>query len=508
MKKIFTLLFVAVAALAAHATDYNVPISVVVNTEEGARTVEQTGVISLVEKDGLYDLTVKNFMLDDPEAPMAVGNVELKNIKPYQDGNATLLVASDLVTFTPGDDPNVSVWTGIYLPPVKVDLRGKILNGELRCYIDIDLTETLGQVIQVAIGDGYQIANQGFEAWHTSTGEYVEPNAWHSFESATGALASLAGHHIEKSEDAHSGDASARIYATAIPLFNIVANGTMTTGRMNAGGTSATDPANHAYLDMSMNELDGNGDPFYTPLYSVPDSIAVWVKFKQGTPNADHPYATISATITDGTRYQDPEDKEYTNVVAKAQNNKIATTNGEWVRVTAPFVKTDNAVDPKAVLVTISTNADGGQGSGNDEVLVDDIEFIYNAHVTDLKIKGRSVPDLNPDGIIYEMELNEEITAADIEVTVNGKTAHVLKEVEVEDGCYVCSVVVISADMYAMELYSVRVKSNATAITTVKPAASQEATYFTLDGRQVTTLVPGRVYICRKADGTTTKVRY
>ena len=503
MKKIFTLLFVAVAAVAAHATDYDVPVTVIVN---GELMSEQTSTFSVNENNGKYDISLKNFVMQSADGGMPVGNVELKDITPYQDGNATLLISpSNLVKITPGDDPNVGSWMADLLPEVMVNLRGKIEGEHLRCFIDIDLGD---QVITVAIGDGYQIANQGFEAWHTSTEEYVEPNAWHSFESATGALASLAGHHIEKSEDAHSGDASARIYATAIPLFNIVANGTMTTGRMNAGGTSATDPANHAYLDMSMNELDDNGDPFYTPLYSVPDSIAVWVKFKQGTPNADHPYATISATITDGTRYQDPEDKEYTNVVAKAQNNKIATTNGEWVRVTAPFVKTDNAVDPKAVLVTISTNAEGGQGSDGDEVLVDDIEFIYNAHVTDLKIKGHSVPDLNPDGIIYEMELNEEITADDIEVTFNGKTAHVLKEVEVEDGCYVCSVVVISADMSAMELYSVRVKSNATAITTVKPAASQEATYFTLDGRQVTTLVPGRVYICRKADGTTTKVRY
>ena len=503
MKKIFTLLFVAVAAVAAHATDYIVPVTVTVN---GELMSEQKSTFSVNENNGKYDISLKNFVLQSAEGGLPVGNVELKDITPYQDGNATLLTSpGNLVKITPGDDPNVTYWMAEGLPEVLVNLRGKIEGEHLRCYIDIDLTESLGQVIKVAIGDGYQIANQGFEAWHTSTGEYVEPNAWHSFESATGNLASLAGHHIAKSEDAHTGLASACITATSI--FGIVANGTMTTGRMNADAMSATDTKNHAYLDMSKTDLDGNGDPFYTPLYSVPDSIAVWVKFKQGTPNAEHPYATISATITDGTCYQDPEDKEYTNVVARAKNNQIATTNGEWVRITAPFVKTDNAVDPKAVLVTVSTNADPGQGSDGDEVLVDDIEFIYNAHVTDLKIKGRSVPDLNPDGIIYEMELNEEITAADIEVTVNGKTVHVLKEVEVEDGCYVCSVVVISADMSAMELYSVRVKSNATAITTVKSAASQEA-YFTLDGRQVTTLVPGRVYICRKADGTTTKVRY
>jgi len=501
MKKIFTLLFVAVAAVAAHATDYDVPVTVIVN---GELMSEQTSTFSVNENNGKYDISLKNFVMQSADGGMPVGNVELKDITPYQDGNATLLISpSNLVKITPGDDPNVGSWMADLLPEVMVNLRGKIEGEHLRCFIDIDLGD---QVITVAIGDGYQIANQGFEAWHTSTEEYVEPNAWHSFMSASGDFASWLSNQIEKSSDAHSGNASARIFSK--DMFITIANGTMTTGRMNADAMSATDTKNHAYLDMSMNELDGNGDPFYTPLYSVPDSVAVWVKFTQGTPNADHPYATISATITDGTRYQDPEDKEYTNVVARAKNDKIATTNGEWVRITAPFIKTENAVDPKAVLVTISTNADGGQGSGNDEVLVDDIEFIYNAHVTDLKIKGHSVSGLNPDVITYDMELNEEITADDIEVTFNGETAHVIKEVQVEDGYYVCSVVVISADMSAMELYSVSVKSNATAITTVKPAASREATYFTLDGRQVTTLMPGRVYICRKADGTTTKVRY
>ena len=503
MKKLFTLLFVAVVATAARATDYNVPITV---TVDGA-TSEQTGVISVVENGGRYELTVKNFILQSGEDLMPVGNVDLKGIKPYQDGNATLLLTKQTVTITPGDDPNVPFWLASSLPPVPVDLRGKIVNGTLRCYLDINL-EAMGQVIQVAIGGdkGYQMPNPSFEDWHTSTGSYQEPNAWHSFESAAGSLAALAGHHIEKSNVAHSGDVSARIYATSI--FGFVANGTMTTGRMNAASMSAADSkGNYAYLDMSMTDKDGNGDPFYTPLYSRPDALSVWVKFKQETANASHPYATISAAITDGTRYQDPEDKEYTNVVAKAKNNTIATTNGEWKEIVIPFEYTDNAVDPKAVLVTISTNADAGQGSDKDEVLVDDIAFIYNAKVTGMKIKGQDVTGFNADKTDYEMELNEVITADDIEVTVEGKAAHVVKEVTKEDGSYVCKVSAISADMSVMTTYVVKVKSNATAISSIKPAAAQTATYYTLDGRQVYTLTPGNTYISRQADGTTTKIR-
>lgn len=495
MKKLFTLLFVAVVAIAARATDYNVPITITVN----GISVEQKGTITVTEHDGLYDFTMKNFMLQNGDTPMGIGNVELKDIKSYKDGNATLLIASKQVSITAGDDPSVGMWMGTVLPPVNVDLRGKISGDHLRCYIDIDLTEQLGQVIQVAIGDGYQIANPSFENWHTSTGTYVEPNAWHSFESGTGQLIGSAGNHIEKSTDAHTGEASARIFATELNFifFKVIANGTMTTGRMNAGSASAANTANHAYLDMSSADVDGNGDPFYTTMYSRPDSIATWIKFKQGTPNAEHPYATISAIITDGTRYQDPEDKAYTNVVGKAQNNTIATTGDQWVRVKVPFEYTDNAVEPKAVLVTISTNADPGQGSGKDEVLVDDIQFIYNATVTGLKIKGQSVPNFNSKTTSYEMALTDAITADDIEVTVDSKTAHVIKEVTADAGNYLCTIKAISADMSTISTYQVKVAGNTTGIDNVNANenGNLNSNLYNIAGKQVSNDYKGMVIV-------------
>lgn len=507
MRKLFTSLMVVLAAVAVHATDYNVPIVVTVNDA----TSEQTGVISIVEnaeQAGTYDLTLKNFVLQSENGPMGVGNVALTKIQSYQDGNATLLLANDKVTITNGDDPSVPFWMAGMLPPVNVELRGKIEGDRLYCHLDIDLRETLQQIIEVRIGSGYQMPNPSFESWHVATGDYSEPNAWHSFESATGELALLAGHHINQSDDAHSGNASARIFATSI--FGIVANGTMTTGRMNAGSMTATDKVNCAYLDMSKTDVDGNGDPFYVPLYSRPDAISVWVKFKQGTANSDHPYATFSAVITDGTYYQDPEDKEYTNVVAKAQNNQIATTNGVWKQIVIPFVYTGNAVDPKAVLITISTNADAGQGSANDEVLVDDISFIYNAEVTGLKIKGQSVTGFSANKDTYEMELNEAFTADDIEVVFAGeKTAHVVKTIETVGNDRLCTVTVINADMSTKAVYTIKVTGNSTAIGNVNINANvnANANYYTLDGRQVKVLEPGNVYIRHQADGTTTKIR-
>ena len=498
MKKIFTLLLVAMTAVVARATDYIVPVRVVVNDV----TTEQLGEFSIVENDGLYDVSLKNFILDSENGPMGVGNVELKGIQPYQDGKATLFVTEKEVTITDGDDPNVVYWMAGMLPPVNVLLRGKIEDEHLYMNLYIDLMETMDQIIQVTVGEGYQMPNPGFELWHPSDETHVEPDGWHSFETATGALAAFGGHHLTKSKNAHSGEACARIYSSSI--LGIVANGTMTTGRLNADAMIATDPANNAYLDTSMPELDGAGKPFYIPLYSRPDSIAVWVRFRQGSVNPDHPYANISAVITDGTYYQDPEDKEYTNVVAKAMNNQIAATDGEWVRVTAPFVYTENAVEPQAILVTISTNADAGQGSDGDEVLVDDIELIYNAKVTGLKINGQDVPGFSPDVFEYEMELEQGVTTEDIEVVVEGQSTHVIKDVSFIDS-NVCTVMALGGDMKHMSTYVIREKGSGTGIRSIKTPAGQSA-YYTLDGRQAKMLAPGHIYIRRQADGTVTKI--
>ena len=119
MRKFYTLLVVAMTAIAARATDYKVPVTVIVN----GVTSEQTGDFTVVENDGLYDITLKNFILQSEDGPMGVGNVELKGIVPYKDGDATLLVATDEVKITDGDDPNVPVWMAGMLPPVPVELR-------------------------------------------------------------------------------------------------------------------------------------------------------------------------------------------------------------------------------------------------------------------------------------------------------------------------------------------------------------------------------------------------
>ena len=130
-----------------------------------------------------------------------------------------------------------------------------------------------------------------------------------------------------------------------------------------------------------------NGTPFYAKLTKRPVALSVWVKFTQGKAQAEHPYATVTAAITNGKYYQEPTaNNDSSVVIGYAQNKTIATNGGQWQHLYVPFrydSKNFNKTDePKAIMVTFSTNADPGQGSDGDVLLVDDLELIYAQKVT------------------------------------------------------------------------------------------------------------------------------
>ena len=241
-------------------------------------------------------------------------------------------------------------------------------------------------VVTKELYEGTQILNSDFEDFHKVTGnskDYIEPNYWHSFATAQGTLVQYTGQDLESVADCRpnsKGDSCVAIRAASLKvfLFTVVANATLTTGRMNAGNVSATSTDNHAFTEVS-NVTDEDGFPFYSSLTARPDSISVWLKF---TPKSGTPKASISAVVTNGQRYQEPVDKDYADViVAKASNTEIEATNG-WKRFVLPF-DTDGCrgSDPQAIMVTLSTNANPGQGTAGDELLIDDLELIYTPEI-------------------------------------------------------------------------------------------------------------------------------
>ena len=237
-------------------------------------------------------------------------------------------------------------------------------------------------VVKKELYEGTQILNSDFENFHKVTdnkNEYIEPDYWHSFATASGSYAGSATQDLSVSEVVRNnsrGTKSVSIKATSI--FGITANATVTTGRMNAGSLFATNKNNHAFIVVS-DETDKDGFPYYSSLTERPASISVWLKF---TPKSGTPKASFSAVITNGNRYQEPEDKDYSDiVVGKAKNAEIEGTS-DWQHLVLPFdYKGFTEKEPKAIMVTLSTNANPGQGTAGDELLIDDLELIYTHEI-------------------------------------------------------------------------------------------------------------------------------
>ena len=122
MKKIFTLMMVALTAMVARATDYDEPIVVNIN---GVATT-QHGIITVNKQGDLYELTLKNFALNNDGSLMGVGNVTLTDIESQTVGSAVIFDVDRSIDITAGDDPNVPIWMGPMLGPIPVGLVAAI----------------------------------------------------------------------------------------------------------------------------------------------------------------------------------------------------------------------------------------------------------------------------------------------------------------------------------------------------------------------------------------------
>lgn len=523
MKKIFTLIMAAISSLSALADDYTGQLAVAING--GAVASQQSTITANKQADGKYEFQLNNFTLNMGGAITYVGNIVLKDVEATTAADGTITMQTEQsITITKGSGAHFWLGPTLSNPPIPVALKAAIKSGALKADITIPFTKMSMDIKVLFNSATMQIPNSNFEAFHKE--EYHnsenpaldkvadEPNHWHSFLSATGDFAEAQnafsnGVHTASSNDVRPGTSGkSSILVKATTVFGIIANGTITTGRMNAGAMFATDPNNHAFLDITNKDKDANGDPFYTLLGGQPDSLAVWVKFKQATATPEHPYATVNAVITDGTRYQDPEDKAYTNVVAKATDTKIASED-KWVRLSIPFDYDKYAADKaatKAILVTISTNADPGQGSDGDELYVDDMELVYTPKLQGIKVFGNAVDNFDPATKEYTIKVPQQPTASDVTpMAVKGFTtlAYVAGKNKP------IKVVVYSEDLTKSASYTVKYTIDESVTNGIDNATTTAAKkvvgIYNLNGQQVSQKQPGQVYVIKYADGTAVK---
>ena len=231
-----------------------------------------------------------------------------------------------------------------------------------------------------------QISNGDFETW-TFDGVNL-PNYFNSFQTADGTWSGTAysssNRQVQRSSDTRPGSTgsfSCSIWSRKV--WGVNAQGNLTTGRVHADGMSATSEKNFNYSDRDgYNTLNGFKNPCAMPFTGKPDSLVAWVKFAPDGTDTANPYAKVTATIhsdydyVDGATESATSDSKY--VVAKAINQKITKTNGQWKRLSIPFEYTNNGAQPKYILLTATTNALAGKGGTNDHMYLDDITLVYN----------------------------------------------------------------------------------------------------------------------------------
>ncbi len=281
-----------------------------------------------------------------------------------------------------------------------------------------------------------QMINGSFDDWHVNGS--VTPYRWNSFYKAAGGYASFAydsdNPQVAKSTDKRPGSTgqySCMIWARRIKVdflihIDAVAQGNLTTGRINAGGTSATD-----YNQYNFTDIDGyatyaskrDTNYFYSPFTARPDSLSIWVKFVPHKSDTSH--AKVQAILHTNKDYISGyyQNSPASQKVAEASDMTITTTYNSWKRLSIPY-KYNLTSNPSFILVNISTNAfpgggnaDQGSKGGNnaDKLYVDDIEMIYNLYNLRTNANGWATLYLN-----YATPVPSGVTAYYIKTVAGG----------------------------------------------------------------------------------------
>ena len=128
------------------STDYSGFLTVTVN---GNSADSQITTIRLIKNtDASYSFALDNFILGAGEDAMPIGNILLKNLTVSEDGNS--FTANQTIQITEGDKEGVTSWLGPQLGDVPVVLSATKNGNNMTADIDIDMTNTIGQIIKVS----------------------------------------------------------------------------------------------------------------------------------------------------------------------------------------------------------------------------------------------------------------------------------------------------------------------------------------------------------------------
>ena len=125
--------------------------ALVVTINGNSSTPQQTKINVDEKTDGTYTLSLNNFMLVDTESTIPVGNIVIHNIAADEADGVKNFAVNQKINIVEGD-VEAPFWMGPQLGEVPVDMTGKMTEYKLYCDINIDMSATLNQVINVKFG--------------------------------------------------------------------------------------------------------------------------------------------------------------------------------------------------------------------------------------------------------------------------------------------------------------------------------------------------------------------
>lgn len=342
----------------------------------------------------------------------------------------------------------------------------------------------------------YQIPNSDFEGW-TSDGKLNE--GWHSFESATGALASFASFSPAPTmiEDGFEGKA---VRLRSADLMGIAkANGNLTTGTISMGSTEPTDAANYNYTDRT--NVSGN-----LPFAGIPDAFEVYARFTPGTARAltDEEKANgteiklqgrIQLILHDNAPYYDPElDTQAGSKIASA--SVLIPETAKWTKFNGEFNYVGEPSDKQYMLASATTNPMPG-ASQDDQLDLDNVKLIYWHALSELTFDGKAVEGFNADKTEYTVKGNLADDSNKIAYKVKGKGANASKSVDPENNVLKITVegndISVNAD--SKTVYTIHFDNTSTGIGSISANEAKNHKVYTLGGVRVNGKLAAGLYI-------------
>lgn len=266
----------------------------------------------------------------------------------------------------------------------------------------------------------YQIDNGDFEDW---TDDNTPGGDWNSFATATGALQSFAAFSPKPAKvDGYEGSA---IKLTSKDAIIAAANGNLTTGIINMGSATPTDPANYNFTDFTMSETN-------KPLAGKPDAFEVMAKFTPGEAVSDAELkARVKLIIHGDVNYRDPEIADQAGDLVASASVIIGEDGAvsEWTKFSNEFTYTGNEASELYLLADATTNPTPG-ASKNDELYLDNIRLIYYHALSDIKINDETIDGFAEGTTTYNVDAAADDIFANITYTVKGKGATATKSID------------------------------------------------------------------------------